>query len=123
MRSLARAYPDVTGFDRDFGAIESSTAQASYFGDYSAACAPVNKNKNRYSNVLPPESTRLKLVAGEDEDEGAEYINANLVLGRDLPPAVAKAAAADAAATKEGEVHHPRACGGGRPRGGLSAFC
>ena len=37
---------------------------------------PVNRNKNRFTNILPYDHTRVKLLATDDED-GSDYINAN----------------------------------------------
>jgi GTP-dependent phosphoenolpyruvate carboxykinase len=39
------------GFDEEFNYIENKTAQEQFFGDYKSAV--LNKNKNRFSNVLP----------------------------------------------------------------------
>lgn len=73
-------YPDINGFDVEFTFIENQTAQEQYFGDYKSATNPLNKGKNRYSNVLPPENTRVKLkeITGE---EGSDFINANYIKG------------------------------------------
>jgi len=59
--------------------LETKTADASQNGDYSSANHDANKNKNRYQNVLPIESTRVLLKAGSEE--GSDYINANYVDG------------------------------------------
>jgi len=40
----------------------------------------VNRNKNRFSNVLPPENTRVMLQTIEGE-EGSDFINANWISG------------------------------------------
>ncbi|KAM4748652.1 receptor-type tyrosine-protein phosphatase O isoform 1-T1 [Rhinophrynus dorsalis] len=45
-----------------------------------AADLPVNKCKNRYTNILPYDFSRVKLVS-TDEEEGADYINANYIPG------------------------------------------
>jgi len=68
------------GFDEEFNFVEYKTAQEQFFGDYKSAMLAVNKNKNRFSNVLPPEATRVKLIPMEGE-EGSDYINANYVSG------------------------------------------
>jgi len=68
------------GFDDEFNYIEYKTAQEQFFGDYKSAVLPYNKNKNRFSNVLPPESTRVPLSLIEGE-EGSDYINANFISG------------------------------------------
>jgi len=73
-------YPEINGFDIEFNFIETQTAQEQYFGDYKTALVNLNKNKNRYSNVLPPEKTRVKLKV-IDGEEGSDFINANFVPG------------------------------------------
>lgn len=118
--------PDFTGFDRDFGALEAAVQQQLQkrlneehpelagqtggliaAGEFASALLPSNRGKNRYSNVLPPERTRVTLLpqkipkapreeggaaadggvsssSSEEEEEGDDYINANLVTGLDL---------------------------------------
>jgi len=73
-------YQDVNGFDVEFTYIENQTAQEQFFGDYKTATNIPNKTKNRYSNVLPPENTRVKLKSIPGE-EGSDYINANYIKG------------------------------------------
>ena len=41
------------------------------------ALLPVNRAKNRFTNILPYDKTRIKLMAGDEEDEGTDYINGN----------------------------------------------
>jgi len=72
--------PEINGFDIEFNYIENRTAQEQFFCDYSSATLPHNKIKNRYSNVLPPERTRVQLKPEHDE-EGSDYINANYIAG------------------------------------------
>ena len=43
-----------------------------------AADLPVNRPKNRFTNILPYDSSRYKLLP-TDDDEGSDYINANYV--------------------------------------------
>lgn len=43
-----------------------------------AADLPVNRPKNRFTNILPYDHSRLKLLPTDDE-EGSDYINANYV--------------------------------------------
>jgi len=49
------------GFDLEFNYVEKKSESDSYFGDYDSAIKPTNRGKNRYSNVLPLEKTRVKL--------------------------------------------------------------
>ena len=44
----------------------------------SAAEAPVNRAKNRFTNILPYDHSRVKLVE-VDEEDGSDYINANFM--------------------------------------------
>jgi receptor-type tyrosine-protein phosphatase beta len=48
-----------------------------------AADIMVNRAKNRFTNILPFDHSRVKLVAIDDED-GSDYINANYVPVSDL---------------------------------------
>lgn len=80
---LAKTDPNdvyYNGFDDEFNYIEQKTIQDQYFGDYKSAMLLPNKSKNRYSNVLPPENTRVKLKEREEE-EGSDFINANYING------------------------------------------
>ncbi|XP_069999561.1 tyrosine-protein phosphatase 10D [Penaeus vannamei] len=47
---------------------------------HNAADLPVNRPKNRFTNILPYEHSRFKLQSTDDE-EGSDYINANYVSG------------------------------------------
>ena len=42
-----------------------------------AAGLDVNLAKNRFTNILPYDRTRIKLMAGDDAEEGRDYINGN----------------------------------------------
>jgi len=68
------------GFEEEFRYLNYKTDNQQLFGDYKSAMMGVNRIKNRFSNVLPPENTRvpLKMVEGED---GSDYINANFISG------------------------------------------
>jgi len=68
------------GFDLEFNFLEKKSESDSFFGDYDSAVKHVNRNKNRYSNVLPLEKTRVKLKP-KNKEEGSDYINANWVDG------------------------------------------
>ncbi|CAK1544794.1 unnamed protein product [Leptosia nina] len=50
----------------------------------SAADLPVNRPKNRFTNILPYDHSRYKLQPVDDE-EGSDYINANYVPGDNSP--------------------------------------
>ena len=45
-----------------------------------AADLPVNRPKNRFTNILPYDHSRVKLQPSDDED-GSDYINANFTPG------------------------------------------
>ncbi|XP_063785523.1 receptor-type tyrosine-protein phosphatase O isoform X2 [Pseudophryne corroboree] len=47
---------------------------------HSAADLPANRCKNRYTNILPYDFSRVTLVS-TDEEDGADYINANYIPG------------------------------------------
>ncbi|XP_076062887.1 protein tyrosine phosphatase 10D [Oratosquilla oratoria] len=49
-----------------------------------AADLPVNRPKNRFTNILPYDHSRVKLLPTDDE-EGSDYINANYVPGYNSP--------------------------------------
>lgn len=50
-----------------------------------AADLPVNRPKNRFTNILPYDHSRFKLQP-TDDDEGSDYINANYVTVRFVYP-------------------------------------
>jgi len=68
------------GFDVEFSYIERKTEKDLYFGDYKTAIQPYNHPKNRYSNVLPLEKTRV--VLSKDSTDGSDYINASYINGQ-----------------------------------------
>nr|XP_020469101.1 receptor-type tyrosine-protein phosphatase O isoform X2 [Monopterus albus] len=47
---------------------------------HDAADLPVNRSKNRYTNILPYDFSRVKLISMHN-DEGSDYINANYIPG------------------------------------------
>ena len=49
-----------------------------------AADIPVNRPKNRFTNILPYDHSRVKLQPTDDE-EGSDFINANFVPGHNSP--------------------------------------
>lgn len=68
------------GFDLEFATIEKRTERELYHGDYRSALKHCNRDKNRYSNVLPLEKSRVVLNT-VDGIEGSDYINASFVRG------------------------------------------
>jgi protein tyrosine phosphatase len=58
----------------------SQRSDTNFFGDFSEALKHVNRPKNRYSNVLPLDRTRVLLKPAE-HCPGSDYINANFVDG------------------------------------------
>ncbi|XP_066580446.1 receptor-type tyrosine-protein phosphatase O isoform X2 [Amia ocellicauda] len=51
---------------------------------HEAADLPVNRVKNRYTNILPYDFSRVKLISMHN-DEGSDYINANYIPGYRSP--------------------------------------
>ncbi|XP_060758858.1 receptor-type tyrosine-protein phosphatase O isoform X2 [Neoarius graeffei] len=51
---------------------------------HDAADLPVNRPKNRYTNILPYDFSRVKLICMHN-DEGSDYINANYIPGYKSP--------------------------------------
>ncbi|XP_052409995.1 receptor-type tyrosine-protein phosphatase O isoform X4 [Carassius gibelio] len=51
---------------------------------HEAADLPVNRPKNRYTNILPYDFSRVKLISLHN-DEGSDYINANFIPGYNSP--------------------------------------
>ncbi|RWS29718.1 tyrosine-protein phosphatase 10D-like protein [Leptotrombidium deliense] len=49
-----------------------------------AADLPVNRPKNRFTNILPYDHSRVKLMPTDDE-EGTDYINSNYIPGYNSP--------------------------------------
>eukprot|EP00028_Trichosphaerium_sp_Am-I-7-wt_P012171 CAMPEP_0168525440 /NCGR_PEP_ID=MMETSP0405-20121227/11292_1 /TAXON_ID=498012 /ORGANISM="Trichosphaerium sp, Strain Am-I-7 wt" /LENGTH=361 /DNA_ID=CAMNT_0008547929 /DNA_START=125 /DNA_END=1210 /DNA_ORIENTATION=+ len=72
--------PEYNGFDVEFNFIERRTGQEDFEKNYTTANLEVNRNKNRYTNVLPPEDTRVSLDMLQSQ-EGTDYINANFIAG------------------------------------------
>ncbi|CAB3367061.1 Hypothetical predicted protein [Cloeon dipterum] len=50
-----------------------------------AADLPVNRPKNRFTNILPYDHSRFKLQPLDDDEDGSDYINANYVPGYNSP--------------------------------------
>ncbi|XP_073801992.1 receptor-type tyrosine-protein phosphatase O isoform X2 [Danio rerio] len=51
---------------------------------HEAADLPINRPKNRYTNILPYDFSRVKLISLHN-DEGSDYINANYIPGYNSP--------------------------------------
>jgi len=64
----------VDGFTREFEDIEKATSVEAETGDRTSARLSENRRKNRHSNVLPYEESRVIL-----HDGGSDYINANYI--------------------------------------------
>jgi len=73
------------GFDLEFKYIEDTSKKAEL--QTTSANLPINNEKNRYTNVKPPDFSRVPLsqVPGI---EGSNYINANFIMGHDNQPNV-----------------------------------
>jgi len=81
--------PRGDGFDAEFLAIEKQSESDYFFEDFTSARRPYNRSKNRYSNVLPLEKTRVVLPM-EGDTPGSDYINANFVNGDPEVPGTEK---------------------------------
>ena len=71
---------DTEGFEEEFEYLEKLTAAQIQNEDFSTALLPHNKEKNRYTNILPFERTRVVLGPVEGL-VGSDYINANYMSG------------------------------------------
>jgi len=78
---------EINGFEMEFTFIEEKMMSRHLSADYSSALLDSNLCKNRYSNILPPEKTRVKLSI--TDGVGSDYINANYIQG--LAPHTEKA--------------------------------
>lgn len=67
-----------TGFEEEYFVLDKRSDNY-FFGDFQEALKHVNRSKNRYTNVLPLDRTRVVLSA--TDEPGADYINANYVDG------------------------------------------
>ena len=77
-RLARRGEGGYTGYEEEY-LILDQRSDNNFFGDFQEALKHVNRAKNRYSNVLPLDRTRVVLAGGEEP--GADYINANYVDG------------------------------------------
>jgi protein tyrosine phosphatase len=71
---------ETEGFEQEFAYLEQLTQQHIQNEDFTTALLPHNKEKNRYTNILPFERTRVKLTPVEGL-MGSDYINANFMSG------------------------------------------
>jgi protein tyrosine phosphatase len=71
---------DTEGFEEEFDYLEKLTAAQIQNEDFSTALQPHNKDKNRYTNILPFERTRVVLGPVEGL-VGSDYINASYMSG------------------------------------------
>jgi protein tyrosine phosphatase len=67
-----------TGYEEEY-LILDQRSDNNFFGDFQEALKHVNRAKNRYSNVLPLDRTRV--VLNSTDEPGSDYINANYVDG------------------------------------------
>jgi protein tyrosine phosphatase len=72
------------GFDREFGLLDKKQNAAYSLKKVSDAVEPGNTRKNRYSDILALNHSRVKLAFAAHEDEAArasDYVNANFIAG------------------------------------------
>lgn len=67
-----------TGYEEEYVILDQRSDNF-FFGDFQEALKHVNRAKNRYTNVLPLDRTRV--ILSQTEEPGGDYINANYVDG------------------------------------------
>ena len=85
LKNFANHYREMSA-DSDFRFAEEFE-QLKYIGTERSAIAaelPVNRPKNRFTNIVPYDHSRVKLLPTDDE-EGSDYINANYIPGYNSP--------------------------------------
>jgi len=77
---IDQANQKINGFDVEFQYIEQATSKQVLTENFESANKPENRPKNRYTNILPTEKTRVKLseIPGE---AGSDYTNGNFIDG------------------------------------------
>lgn len=71
---------EITGFDQEFFYIEEKSEHQYLNLTFDASLAEHNVSKNRYCNILAPDSTRVRLKETPGVI-GSDYINANFING------------------------------------------
>jgi protein tyrosine phosphatase len=71
----------IDGFDVEYEYMTFAQREALDALDFSSALAEPNLGKNRYSNILPPDHSRVLLTV-RDYDPCSDYINANSLDGQ-----------------------------------------
>lgn len=85
LKNFASHFREMSA-DSDFRFAEEFE-QLKYIGTdktVAAADLPVNRPKNRFTNIVPYDHSRVKLLPTDDE-EGSDYINANYIPGHNSP--------------------------------------
>lgn len=85
LKNFANHFREMSA-DSDFRFAEEFE-QLKYIGadkTVKAADLPVNRPKNRFTNIVPYDHSRVKLLPTDDE-EGSDYINANYIPGNNSP--------------------------------------
>lgn len=85
LKNFASHFREMSA-DSDFRFAEEFE-QLKYIGTdktVKAADLPVNRPKNRFTNIVPYDHSRVKLLPTDDE-EGSDYINANYIPGHNSP--------------------------------------
>lgn len=85
LKNFANHFREMSA-DSDFRFAEEFE-QLKHIGTERSAIAaelPVNRPKNRFTNIVPYDHSRVKLLPTDDED-GSDYINANYIPGHNSP--------------------------------------
>ncbi|KAI0217927.1 Tyrosine-protein phosphatase non-receptor type 11 [Lamellibrachia satsuma] len=71
------------GFSEEFEALGEQELKE--FPKKTEGKIAANKPKNRYRNILPFDCSRVVLKDGDPKEPGSDYINANIIMNRELP--------------------------------------